>query len=101
MFIKQMSSVSVLSFCFCRWLIDFILINKNWIYLKTRYLRAALLPNTPQSVRTSLVSGGVLKPVFGDSFTVPIPLNKIYTKTLQVNVLIVVGQREEIIVSLF
>lgn len=61
------------------------------------YLRAALLPNTQQSIRTSLISGAVLKPVFGDSFTVPIPLNKLYTKTLQVNVLNVIGQREEII----
>lgn len=39
------------------------------------------------------------KPVFGDSFSLPIPLNKIYTKTLQINVLSVNGQREEIIVS--
>lgn len=61
------------------------------------YLRAALLPNTQQSIRTAVISGAVLKPVFGDSFTVPIPLNKLYTKTLQVNVLNVVGQREEII----
>lgn len=64
-----------------------------------RYLRAALLPNSQLSLRTSLVSGALLKPVFGNSFAVPIPLNKLYTKTLQVNVLSVVGQREEIVVS--
>lgn len=64
-----------------------------------RYLKAALLPNSQQSLRTSLVSGALLKPVFGNSFAVAIPLNKLYTKTLQVNVLSVVGQREEIVVS--
>lgn len=46
-----------------------------------------------------MISGGTLKPVFSESFSVPIPLNKLYTKTLQVNVLSVVGEREEIIVS--
>lgn len=46
-----------------------------------------------------MVNGEFQKPVFGESFSVPIPLNKIYTKTLQVNVLSVVGQREEVIVS--
>lgn len=67
-----------------------------------RYLKAALLPNSQQqSLRTSLVSGALLKPVFGNSFSVPIPLNKLYTKTIQVNVLSVVGQREEIVVSEF
>lgn len=65
------------------------------------YLRAALLPNTQQSIRTQTISGGFQKPVFGESFTVPIPLNKIYTKTLQVNVLSIVGQKEEVIVSSF
>lgn len=45
------------------------------------------------------MSGALLKPVFGNSFSVSIPLNKLYTKTLQVNVLSVVGQREEIVVS--
>lgn len=61
------------------------------------YLRAALLPNTQQSIRTSLVSADVLKPIFGDAFTVPIPLNKLFTKSLQVNVVNVVEKREEII----
>lgn len=61
------------------------------------YLRAALLPNTQQSIRTILTSAGVLKPIFGDSFTLPIPLNKLFTKTLQVNVVNVIDKREEII----
>lgn len=65
-----------------------------------RYLKAALLPNSQQSLKTSHVSGAVLKPIFGNSFAVPIALNKLYTKTLQVNVLSVVGQREEIVVSI-
>lgn len=47
-----------------------------------------------------MISGGFQKPVFGESFSVPIPLNKIYAKTLQVNVLSVVGQREEIVVRI-
>lgn len=46
-----------------------------------------------------MISGGFQKPVFGESFTVPIALNKIYTKTLQVNVFSVAGQKEEMIVS--
>lgn len=75
----------------------------HWLILLSfhidRYLKAALLPNNQQSLRTSLVSGAVLKPVFGNSFSVPLPLNKLYTKTLQVNVMSVVGQREEIVVS--
>lgn len=65
-----------------------------------RYLKAALLPNSQHSIRTPIINGGVLKAVFGNSFTVPIALNKLYTKTLQVNVLNVDGQHEEIIVSL-
>lgn len=69
------------------------------IYFIRRYLKAALLPNSQQSLRTSLASGALLKPVFGNSFSEPIPLNKLYTKTLQVNVFSVVGQREEIVVS--
>lgn len=64
-----------------------------------RYLKAALLPNTQQAIRTQLVSGALVKPAFGDAFSVSIPLNKIYTKTLQVTVISVCEQREEIIVS--
>lgn len=74
--------------------------NKYFNVTLFRYLRAALLPNSQQSIRTNLFSD-FQKPVFGDSFSMPIPLNKIYTKTLQVNVLSVVGQREEIIVSIY
>ncbi|KAJ6637075.1 Protein kibra, partial [Pseudolycoriella hygida] len=61
------------------------------------YLMAALLPNS-QPVRTNLVCD-FQKPVFGDSFFMPIPLNKIYTKTLQINAMSVLGRREEIIGS--
>lgn len=74
-------------------------VKKNPFFHSGRYLRAALLPNSLNSLCTSLFSD-FKKPVFGDSFSISIPLNKIYTKTLQVNVLCVVnGQREEIIVS--
>lgn len=75
------------------------IINFNLFTFICSYLKAALLPNSQQSLRTSLASGALLKPVFGNLFSVPIPLNKLYTKTLQVNVFSVVGQREEIVVS--
>lgn len=44
-----------------------------------------------------MISVGVPKPMFGDNFIVTMPLNKLYTKTLQVNVSSVSEQREEIV----
>lgn len=38
------------------------------------------------------------KPTFGDIFTVPVPANKIYTKTLQVTVWNVRDQNEKCVV---
>lgn len=66
--------------------------------LSCRYLRLALLPNSNQSVRTSVFSD-FQKPMFGDSFSMAIPLNQLYTKTLQVYVISVLGPCEDIIVS--
>lgn len=60
------------------------------------YLRAALLPYSLQSIRTKTVSD-FDRPVFGESFTVPISLNKILSKILQISVISVLGQREEIV----
>lgn len=84
--------------------IDMINTNKNFLLILSifvcRYLRAALLPNSQQSLRTNLFTD-FEKPIFGDSFSMPIPLSQIYTKTLQINVQSVVGQQEEIIVSFF
>lgn len=60
------------------------------------YLRAALLPNSLQSIRTKNVSD-FHKPMFGDNFAVPISLSKLLTKNLHVTVISVTGQKEEII----
>lgn len=39
------------------------------------------------------------KPVFNDTFAVPISLSKLLTKSLHVTVVSMTGQKEEIIVS--
>ncbi|XP_030758332.1 protein kibra isoform X1 [Sitophilus oryzae] len=50
------------------------------------YIKAALLPsNPPQTCCTKLVSD-LKKANFGDTFNIPLVANKIFTKTLQVNV---------------
>ncbi|XP_037943848.1 protein kibra-like [Teleopsis dalmanni] len=60
------------------------------------YLRAALLPNSLTSIRTNAVSD-FHKPVFSETFAVPISLSKLQTKSLQVTVVSMTGQKEEII----
>ncbi|KAH8382401.1 hypothetical protein KR009_003349 [Drosophila setifemur] len=60
------------------------------------YLRAALLPNSLTSIRTKVL-GDFQKPVFNDTFAVPITLDKLLTKSLQVTVVTMTGQKEEII----
>ncbi|XP_017488689.1 PREDICTED: protein kibra, partial [Rhagoletis zephyria] len=60
------------------------------------YLRAALLPNSLTSIRTKAMSD-FHKPVFSDTFAVPITLSKLQTKSLQVTVVSMTGQKEEII----
>ncbi|XP_059609935.1 protein kibra [Phlebotomus argentipes] len=61
------------------------------------YFKAALLPNSSQTLRTNNFTD-FQKPVFGDSFSIAIHLHKVFTKTLQVNAIaILAGQREECI----
>ncbi|XP_055679801.1 protein kibra isoform X2 [Lutzomyia longipalpis] len=61
------------------------------------YFKAALLPNSSQTLRTNNFTD-FQKPVFGDSFSTPIHLHKVFTKTLQVNAMAIFGgQREECI----
>ncbi|KAM8706052.1 hypothetical protein ACLKA7_010353 [Drosophila subpalustris] len=60
------------------------------------YLRAALLPNSLTSIRTKAL-GDFQKPVFNDTFAVPISLDKLLSKSLQVTVVSMTGQKEEII----
>lgn len=67
-----------------------------------RFIRIALLPShTPPSSSFCTKSVKDLrKPVFGDVFNFSIPSNKIYTKTLQINVLSKAeNQQEKCIVS--
>lgn len=65
-------------------------------------MKAALLPSaasTPSVCCTKPVSD-LTKPVFGDIFNLNVPLNKLYTKTLQVNVCGVSdGSQEKCMVS--
>ncbi|KAI9584445.1 hypothetical protein GQX74_006340, partial [Glossina fuscipes] len=60
------------------------------------YLRAALLPNSLTSIRTKAMPD-FQKPVFNDTFAVPITLSKLLTKSLHVTVISMTGQKEEII----
>ncbi|XP_065372074.1 protein kibra [Calliphora vicina] len=60
------------------------------------YLRAALLPNSLTSIRTKAMPD-FQKPVFNDTFAVPISLSKLLTKSLHVTVISMTGQKEEII----
>lgn len=71
-----------------------------WFLVYYRYLRAALLPNSLTSIRTKAMSD-FQKPVFNDTFAVPISLSKLLTKSLHVTVVSMTGQKEEIIVSFF
>ncbi|KAJ3658274.1 hypothetical protein Zmor_010024 [Zophobas morio] len=50
------------------------------------YIKIALLPATPPPVYCTKPVRDLKKPSFGDIFTISVPVNKIYTKTLQLNV---------------
>jgi hypothetical protein len=68
-----------------------------------RYIKVNLLPGSAQqltTIRTNLVSE-FIKPIFGNSFAVTMPLNSIYSKSLQISVVSVIGQKEEWVVSIF
>jgi protein KIBRA len=65
------------------------------------YIKAILLPassGNPVVLRTKTFNEFV-KPVFGASVQVPISLNKVYTKSLQVKIMILLGQKEDWVVS--
>lgn len=66
-----------------------------------RYIKAALLPMQPP-INHMCCTKPVMdlrKPTFGESFPIAVPLNKLYTKTLQVNVWCTSGESEECLVS--
>ncbi|KAK0082818.1 hypothetical protein PV325_009790 [Microctonus aethiopoides] len=61
------------------------------------YIKAALLPMQPP-INHMCCTKPVMdlrKPTFGESFPIAVPLNKLYTKTLQVNVWCTSGESEE------
>ena len=74
-----------------------------WLQLfMFRYIKTALLPSLPpinMACCTKPVED-LRKPTFGDNFPVAVPLNILYTKTLQVNVWCIdPSQREDCVVS--
>lgn len=66
-----------------------------------RYIKAALLPmQAPvNQVCCTKPVMDLRKPTFGETFPIAVPLNKLYTKTLQVNVWCTSGESEECLVS--
>lgn len=64
------------------------------------YIKLFILPGSAQqTLRTNLFTD-FIKPVFNNYISVQIPLNKIYTKSLQVKVIGVIGQKEDWLVIL-
>ncbi|XP_034952676.1 protein kibra [Chelonus insularis] len=61
------------------------------------YIKVALLPMQPPINNICYTKSIVdlRKPTFGESFPIAVPLNKLYTKTLQVNVWCTNGESEE------
>lgn len=51
-----------------------------------RHIKAALLPASPPQTFSTKPVRDLRKSTFGDIFNIPVPANKICTKTLQVNV---------------
>ena len=66
-----------------------------------RYIKAALLPMQPPANHVCCTKPvmDLHKPTFGETFPIAVPLNKLYTKTLQVNVWCTSGESEECLVS--
>lgn len=65
------------------------------------YIKAMLLPATsgnPVILRTKTFNEFV-KPVLSSSVQVPISLNKVYTKSLQIKIMILLSQKEDWVVS--
>lgn len=71
------------------------------IFYCSRYVKVALLPANPslQSVFTTKHIKELKRPTFGDTFNVPVPANKIFSKTLQVNVWQKLEDLEKCVVS--
>ncbi|XP_046624064.1 protein kibra isoform X1 [Neodiprion virginianus] len=61
------------------------------------YIKAALLPMQPpvSHMYCTKPVTDLRKPTFGETFPISVPLNKLYTKTLQVNVWCTGGESEE------
>jgi protein KIBRA len=57
-----------------------------------------LIPGAQQTLRTNATSD-FAKPVFGNNCLIHIALNKLFTKSLQVKIMIIIGQREDWVVS--
>lgn len=68
--------------------------------LRFRYIKAALLPMQPPVNHMCCTKPVVdlRKPTFGETFPIAVPLNKLYTKTLQVNVWCTGNESEECLV---
>lgn len=66
------------------------------------YVKIALLPAIPtvQSMFATKHLKDLKKAIFGDSFNICIPANKIFTKTLQINVWNQLDDREKCVVSI-
>ncbi|CAO1390749.1 unnamed protein product [Diamesa tonsa] len=61
------------------------------------FIKVCLLPvasNSAVTLRTKTFND-FMKPIFGASVLVPISLNKVYTKSLQVKIMILIGQKED------
>ncbi|CAD1477547.1 unnamed protein product, partial [Heterotrigona itama] len=67
------------------------------VQIKLRYIKAALLPMQPPVNHMCCTKPVVdlRKPTFGETFPIAVPLNKLYTKTLQVNVWCTGNESEE------
>lgn len=66
------------------------------------YIKAILLPaasgNSAVVLRTKTFNE-FIKPVFGASVQIPISLNKVYTKSLQIKIMMLLSQKEDWVVS--
>lgn len=74
--------------------------ESNFSFLHFRYIKAALLP-MQLPVNHMCCTKAVVdlrKPTFGETFPIAVPLNKLYTKTLQVNVWCTSNESEECLV---
>lgn len=71
-----------------------------FLILYFRYIKAALLPMQPPINHMCWTKPVIdlQRPTFGETFPIAVPLNKLYTKTLQVNVWCTGNEHEECLV---